>query len=139
MDDFSPLDATYHMLQWLADDPYPAIRYEVEQLLQKRVPDANLSRFTVTGPPDWLTGASPSPQDETKALLVRCGVAIPFNLDVKSMTAGDETFSGIFTWAASQLDTPERALHQIWFDINGDLTRFGKDGELRSRIFVERN
>lgn len=127
------------MLQWLADDPYPAIRYEVEQILRKQVPDAQLARFTVTGAPDWLTGAKPSPLDETKAILVRCAVAIPFDLEVKSAATGDETFGGVFTWAASYLDEPEKALHQVWFDINGDLERFGKNGELQTRIFVERH
>ena len=71
---FSKLQPTEHMLEWLSEDPYMSICAEIEQGLQQQVPGSQLTSFCVTSNPQWLTGAKPD-QDPSEMILVRTGVA----------------------------------------------------------------
>ena len=57
MDDFSKLQLTEHMFKWLADEPYAAIRLQMERAFQQQVPGSQLSALRATSEPQWLTGA----------------------------------------------------------------------------------
>lgn len=136
MNDFAALKETEHMLRWLADDPYPAIRSTVEDILQQQVADSRLVKVRVTSAPDWLTGARPSDADSAKVILVRSGVAFEFVLVVESAGTSQE-LSGVFTWVAVHLDQPGEHKHRVWMDVGGRLAEFGSDGELKNRVYFE--
>jgi len=136
MDDFTPLKETEHMLRWFADEPYAAIRSSIEEMLREQVADSWLSELRVTSEPQWLTGARPSERDSDKVILVRSGVAFEFQLTVES--AGQQhALAGVFTWVAVHLDQSGQHKHRVWLDIDGDLSRFGAEGELKNRVYFE--
>ena len=136
MDDFTKLKQTEHMLLWFADEPYAAIRSSVEDMLKEQVADSRLTSFSVLSDPQWLTGARPSDTDDSKAILVRSGVAFEFGLSVESQGQSHQ-LSGVFTWAAVHLDKPGQHKHRVWIDLNGTLVRFGSEGELKNRVYFE--
>ena len=122
------------MLRWFADEPYAAIRASVEDMLKEQVADSCLKSIKVLSDPDWLTGARPSETDETKAILVRCGVAFEFNLTVESQGCS-HSLSGVFTWVVVKLDQPGHHQQRIWLDLGGGLAQFGAEGELKTRVY----
>lgn len=136
MDDFSTLEKTEHMLRWFADEPYAAIRSSVEDILKQQVADSRLTTLRVLSEPQWLTGARPSDDDSTKAILVRSGVAFEFRLSVESRGQVHE-LSGVFTWVAVHLDQPGQHKHRVWMDIDGTMATFGSEGELKNRVYFE--
>ena len=135
MDDFSKFGPTEHMLKWLADDPYAAIRSKIEGVLQKQVPGSLLTALRVSSEPQWLTGARPSDDDPSKAILVRVGVAFEFELSVNEPTGKSHQLDGVFSWVGVHLADPEKLQHRIWFDLDGTLESFGSEGELMSRMY----
>lgn len=134
--DFSKLDQTRHMLQWFADEPYAAIRSHVENMLKQQVPDSRLLTFRVTSAPQWLTCARPSDGDQSKAILVRSGVAFEFELTAETQ-GQSHPLTGVFTWAGIDLDKPGQHKHRVWLDLKGTLAEFGSEGELAARIYFE--
>jgi hypothetical protein len=136
MDDFAKLKETEHMLQWFADEPYAAIRSNVEDMLKQQVADSHLTSFRVLSEPQWLTGARPSDTDSSKAILVRSAVAFEFGLSVQSRGQSHQ-LAGVFTWAAVHLDQPGQHKHRVWIDLDGSLVTFGSEGELKSRVYFE--
>jgi hypothetical protein len=137
MDDLTPLKKTEHMLRWLADEPFSAIRSSIEGILKEQVADSHLVESRITSEPQWLTGARPHNADRTKSILVRTGVAFEFALTVESH-AGSEQLQGVFTWVAVNLDQPGRRMQRQWMDIGGTLSAFGSGGELKARVYLER-
>jgi hypothetical protein len=135
MDNFEKLQQTEHMLKWLSDDPYNAIRSEVQGILQQQVPGSVLNSFRVLSEPQWLTGAR-QPVDGSSAVLVRTGVAFEFELSVDGGGQSHELI-GVFTWTGYNLDDPSNRRQKVWFDINGSLRTLGSDGELAARIYAE--
>lgn len=134
MDDFTNLEQTRHMLEWLADDPYQAIRSKIEDTLRQQVADSVLESLRVTSQPQWLTGARRTEEDNDKAILVRTAVVFEFELAVAS--GGQlHSLSGTFSWAGINLDDPENRQQRIWFDLGGTLAEFGSQGELANRIY----
>jgi hypothetical protein len=135
--DFTKLKETEHMLRWIAgDDPYGALRASVEKTLKEQVSDSRLKQFVVLSNPDWLTGAIPSEEDKTKAVLVRCAVAFEIALSVES--AGElHRLAGVFTWAAVNLNQPGKRKDRVWMDLSGTLATFGSEGELKNRVYFE--
>jgi hypothetical protein len=135
VDDFTKLQPTEHMLKWLADDPYAAIRSEVESMLQKQVPGSRLAAFGVSSEPQWLTGARPLDDDPDKAIVVRTGVAFEFELSVQEPNGQAHHLRGVFSWVGAHLDDLEKMQHRLWVDLDGTLTTFGSEGELMSRMY----
>jgi hypothetical protein len=135
--DVAKLKDTEHMLRWIAgDNPYEALRASIEQTLKEQVPDSRLKEFVVLSNPDWLTGAIPTEEDRTKAILARCAVAFEFALSVES--AGEShRLSGVFTWAAVNLNQPGKHKNRLWMDLDCTLATFGSDGELKNRVYFE--
>ena len=136
MDDFAALHETEHMLRWLADEPYAAIRSSIEDMLRQQVGDPHLRGLRVTSAPQWLTGARPSDKDSNKMIIVRSGVAFEFAALVQSAGQVRELV-GVFTWVGVQLDQPGHHKHRVWMDVGGKLSDFGADGELKSRVYFE--
>lgn len=135
MDDFSKLKPTEHMLLWLADDPYGAMRAEVERKLAEQVPGSRLTAFRVASEPQWLTGARPLDENPEKALLIRTGVAFAVTLEVHAPTGEAFELCGIYSWVGVHLDDLENARQRIWFDLDGSLDTFGAEGELKQRMY----
>lgn len=133
MKDFSKLNDTEHMLQWLADQPYEEIFGEVQGMLAQQVPGSVLESFVVTSEPQWLTGARKSEDEEEKVILVRTGLAFEFELAVHGNGQLHE-LSGVFSWAAGAMDEPENRHHRCWLDIGGTLDEFGASGALKERV-----
>ena len=51
MDDFAALEGTEHMLRWLADEPYTAIRSSIKDMLKEQVADSRPVGVRVTSAP----------------------------------------------------------------------------------------
>lgn len=135
MDDFSKLEPTEHMLQWLADQPYAAIRSQVEAALQKQVAGSRLTAFAVSSGPQWLTGMRPKDDEPGQGIVVRTGVAFEFRLSVQEPNGQDHALQGVFSWVGVHLDEPMNVKHRIWFDLGGTLAEFGSAGELKNRMY----
>jgi hypothetical protein len=134
MDDFSKLHQTEHMFKWLADQPFQAIRDQIESILQQQVSDSELKTLRITSEPQWLSGAKKLSADDSKVILVRAAMAFEFELTVE--TNGEIVeLGGVFSWAAVDLDQPGQRLDRNWFDINGTLETFGSQGELKQRVY----
>jgi hypothetical protein len=135
VDDYTQLKETEHMLKWLADQPYAAIRSNIEGILRQQVPDSQLATLQVLSEPQWLTGARKPDGGSDKAILVRTGVAFEFGLAVE--TAGKtHQLSGVFTWVGVDLDKPGQHKHRVWMDLNGNLETFGSEGALKTRVYM---
>lgn len=136
MDNVTLLQATQHMFEWFNPSPFQAIRNEIETILYKQVADSKLEQFTATSEPDWLTGAKKIDNDADNVILVRAGVAFEFELTVKE---NDKThfLKGVFTWVGYHFDEPKDTHIQTWFDIDGTLAEFGKDGKLMERLYLQ--
>ena len=135
MDDFSRLDASRHMLAWLADDPDATLRKYFEEWVDRCVPGARVERCEVTGGPDWLTRARRLADDPDKAILFGTGVAFEFQLRIAEPEDGPAEVRGVFSWVAMNLDRPAHFQQRIWFDVEGTLAQFGSEGELQQRIY----
>ena len=135
MNDFSKLKPTSHMLGWLSNDYEAAIRDEVTNNLCKQVPGSTLDDFAVTSDPQWLTGAVPGKDDPNLAVMVRTGVAFEFSLVVSEPTGVSHQLQGVYSWVGVNLDDPDNAQQQIWFDVGGKLAEFGSEGELKNRMY----
>jgi hypothetical protein len=137
MDDFAKLKETEHMLLWFAAEPYAAIRSSFEDMLEQQVADSRLATLQVLSEPQWLTGGRPSDTDKSKMILVRSGVAFEFGLSVESQRRAHQ-LSGVFTWVVVHLDKPGQHKQRVWMDIDGTLAKFGSEGELKNRVYFER-
>jgi hypothetical protein len=137
MDDFSKLEPTKHMLEWLADDPFIAIRSEVERILQQQVTGSQLKMFRVESEPQWLTGARPGSDDSNKAILVRTGVAFEFRLIVEEPSGQAHDLQGTYSWVGAHLDDPKAAKQKLWLDFGSTLATHGSEGELMVRMYFD--
>jgi hypothetical protein len=135
--DFTKLESTLHMLQWLSKEPFRTIAEEITSVLNQSVSGAALQGFKVVSEPDWLTGALPSSDESAQAIVVRAGVAFPFELRV--VTPSKEVFDlrGVFSWVGIALNRPDQAKQRTWFDIDCDMSSFGSGGALRERMYFE--
>jgi hypothetical protein len=133
--DFEPLKRSEHMLQWLAADPIATLQSEFVTILNQQVPGSTLLGLQVRGEPEWLTGAVPTDGDRSKAVLVRTGVAFEFALSVKTPDRKVYDLTGVFSWVGVHLNDPAQRKQRTWFDLNGNLSTFGANGELKSRMY----
>jgi hypothetical protein len=134
MNDFSKLKPTEHMLKWLDEDPYVSIYEEVEQGLQKQVPESRLTAFRVMSDPQWLTGGKPD-KDSSEMLLVRTGVAFEFELEVREPNNLTHELQGVFSWVGVHLDDPENMESRVWIDLSATLDTHGSRGKLPGRMY----
>jgi hypothetical protein len=137
MDDFFKLHPTEHMLQWLSDEPYNAIREQIESTLQRQVPGSRLVEFGVTSDPQWLNGARPGGDDPDKLILVRTGVAFEFNLVVHEPSGQAHQLQGTYSWVGVHLDDPGNAQQRVWLDLGATLETHGSEGELMGRMYFD--
>ncbi|SQI33844.1 Uncharacterised protein [Leminorella richardii] len=135
MDDFSLLLDTEHMFKWLANEPFPTIRSDIESLLCQSVVGSRLLSFQATSKPQWLTGGRRESEDAKQVILVRSGVAFEFMLSVQSPTGDVFDLQGVYSRCGYYLDEPEKRKYRCWLDIDGDLTTLGEEGELMSRLY----
>ena len=135
MHDFSRLEPTSHMFEWLSSDPQAAILDEITTNLRNQVPNSELEEFAVTSDPQWLTGAVPGQDDPNLATLVRTGVAFEFSLVVRVPSGESHRLQGVYSWVGVNLNDPENAQQRIWFDVGGHLSEFGSEGELQTRVY----
>ncbi len=134
--DFTRLDESKHMLEWLHPDPYTDIRTEIQSILNGQVAGSTLDGFQVISNPEWLTGGTKDPSDPSKVIVTRAGVAFSFILQVTSPVGNTEDLSGVYTWVAASLDDPPNAKQKVWFDLGADLSEYGSDEMLKERIYL---
>ena len=127
-DDFSPLLEADHWLGWLGLDPAALIREEVADILRTQDEGSELRWLRITDTPRFLTGGKPG---DGKVVVVRTGLAAPFELVVKAGNGEDFRLTGIFTWVAGGLDA-ERA-DRVWLDLGMDLA--AGEAALATRIY----
>lgn len=133
--DFEPLKASEHMLKWLAEEPIASLRQQFETILAEQVPGSVLLGLKVNDEPEWLTGAVPTKDDPSKAILARTGVAFGFTLSVKTPEGAVYDLAGVFSWVGVHLDDRSKTKQRTWFDLNGDLATLGASGELKARMY----
>lgn len=126
------LQATKHMFEWLAEKPFEEIISNIENMLSEQVSGTKVTNFEASSDPEWLTGAIPCEDDETKVVLVRTGVAFEFQLTVDA-NGNIEELSGVYSWVRKKVE--EEFKVRTWFDINGTLAEFGDKGALAERIY----
>lgn len=129
---FEKLEETKHMLEWLSDNPFEEITTTTENLFIRQSPSTKMLAFEVTSEPQWLTGGRKKEEDETKMILVRCGMAVACDFTLQDDN-GTYDLTGVFTWVGASLDTQPQT--RIWMDLDGTLDEFGSEGALRERIF----
>lgn len=128
---FEKLEETKHMLEWLSDNPFEEITGTLEKMFIQQSASTQMLSFEVTSEPQWLTGGRKS-EDETKMILVRCGVAVACDFTLKDDN-GVYDLNGIFTWVGANLDSQPAT--RIWMDLDGTLEEYGSEGALRERMF----
>ena len=122
---FNMLNASYHMLQWLADAPYQHICQNIEQLLCQQIPDGRLLDIAATSMPQWQTVEVREEENGQTVAISRTGMAFEFVLHV-SGNGQTHKLTGVYTWAGSRLNRPPAEQRQrVWLDLNGTLADFG--------------
>lgn len=137
MDDFSKLDDTRHMLNWLcpSGDPYVDIKNSLQDILAEQVKGTQIDSLVITESPQWLSGGRPDPDDEGKIILVRCAVAMALRAKLSTPSGEAHTLPAIFTWAGAGLDDPQTSRQRTWLDVQGGLPEFGSEGLLQERVY----
>ena len=133
--DFTRLDSSDHMLEWIFSDPKKAIWHEIEKILIEQVETSELKRLLVTSTPDWLTTGKPTDGEDGPISVNACAFAFEFELDVTSEPDQTHTLAGVFSFVALNLHlTKEKRYYRSWFDVDGRLAQLGSEGELKSRF-----
>lgn len=133
-DDFVKLADSEHWLDWLGEQPAVAVRDSIAGILDEQVPGAVLEWIKVLDDPRYLTGGRPQPDDESKMIVTRAGIALSFALSVTSPGRRRETLQGAFSWVAVGLDRPGKRKDRVWLDLRADLD--WAETELRNRIYL---
>src|SRR5262249_23635651 len=76
--DFSPLTGSGHWLGWLGDDPAQVVRGEIEGILRRQVPTAQLEWVHLLAEPYYLTGGRKLPDEPGQMVVTRAALAVPF-------------------------------------------------------------
>lgn len=123
--DFQMLNASYYMLQWLADAPYAHICYNIEQLLRQKIADSCLLDIAATSMPQWQTEEVREEENGQTTAASCTGMAFEFVLHV-SGNGQTHKLTGVYTWAGSHLNRPPAEQRQrVWLDLNSTLADFG--------------
>jgi hypothetical protein len=132
-EDFSLLTESQHMLEWLADEPFKAIRASFHNWVKRQVAGSEVESLRFLAAPEWLTRMRRQVENSENGVLVRAGFAVLFEAGVFQPSGERHLLSGVFTWVATHLDTPN-AKHQMWFDLDGTLDSHGSNGALAERL-----
>lgn len=135
--DFSEFNETKHMLEWLHPNAIDAIRDAFSENLNTQVKNSELLGLHVTAKPDWLTGTRPKGDDESKAILIRVGLAFSFELSVKTPEGVVHDLKGVYSWVSVNMDDPENIAQRTWTDLDGELNEYGSEGYLKERVYFE--
>lgn len=135
--DFSKLEETKHMLEWLTPAPYDAIVAIIKGMLNEQVDGTEVSQFSVDTDPQWLTAGFQSEEEEGQMVVSRCAVAFAFSLAATPPEQDDVDVRGIFTWAISGLEDREKAQQRYWMDLEGSMDDFGSEGHLKERLYFD--
>lgn len=119
-DDFHVLTSPDHYLGWMGDDPATAARREIEGLLRRQVPTATLRWVRLYGEPAFLTGGRRDPDNPNLMVLTRAALAVSFELEVRSAN-GTERLCGVFSWAASGIDSARCEHERVYLDIDAEM------------------
>ncbi len=132
-DDFTRLESSHRWLGWLPDTPGAAVRSSVERIIVAQVPGSALEWIKVIDDPAFLTGGRRIPDDPTRVIVTRAGLAAPFALSAQPPTGPREVLTGVFTWVAHGLDTPKSRRDRVWFDVG--MTARQAEELLQQRIY----
>jgi arsenate reductase-like glutaredoxin family protein len=132
MEDFTKLDETKHMLEWLAENPYDALIAILSDSLQQQVEGSEVKSFLVTSDPHWLTAGRKKEDDETKMILTKTGVAFEFEA-VARENGSDHQLKGVIMWVGYDLDQPGNQRTQFWLDLDSGLEESKE--ELMHRLY----
>ena len=135
-DDFSKLSESGHWLGWLGEAPSAAVREGIAELLDEQVAGAVLEWVKVPDAPRYLTGGRLQPGDQSRLVVTRAGLALPFVLSVSTPDGSRDTLTGVFSWVSVNLDRPRARQDQVWLDLRADLDE--AEETLRSRIYEPR-
>jgi len=134
--DFSRLDDSKYMLNWLKPDRYAHILDEVESLLGDMAEGAQLARFEAIAKAEFITGAASSADVSGENLVWAKSIfAFPFQLTVHAPGRGHDDLEGVYSKAASGLHRPSgEQKSQVWFDLNGTMAEFGEFELMKQRL-----
>ena len=132
---FEQFDETTHMLDWFHPSPIEAIKSQFRESLDEQVKGSVLLGLHVIDKPQWLTGAIPQENDESKAVLVRLALAFIFKLSVSTPEGETHDLEGVYTWASVNMNDPQQKKQRTWMDLNGTLEEFGSNGALSERLY----
>jgi hypothetical protein len=116
-DDFTPLESPDHWLGWLPDTPSSAVRSSIEGIIVEQVPGSVVQWVKVVHEPAFLTGGRRVPDAPTRVIVTRAGLAAPFALGVHPPAGRPEILTGVFSWIAVGLDTPDNRRDRVWLDL----------------------
>lgn len=137
MHNFSRLEQTKHMLEWLNDDPYSAIVTMAENVFSQQVSGSKIVEFVVTSEPDWLTGGLPEADNPDKMVLVRAAVAFECAIKIGSPDGQLHELQWVFTLAGVNLNNDRLRSQRLWVDLGGVLEEFGSQGALMTRVYFD--
>ncbi|MGC0417562.1 hypothetical protein [Embleya sp. AB8] len=120
-DDFAKLVEDEPWLDWLGENPVGAIRESVTECFADQAPGAELTWMKILDPPRGATSGRPAPDDEQFLIPTRTALAVYFAAQIVAPDRARATVCGIFTWAATGLDTPADRRDRIWLDLDADL------------------
>ena len=133
-DDLSQLTDTSHWLGWLGDDPAAALRASVVDVLTGQDADAELEWLLIVDVPEYLTGGRKDPDDSSKLIMTRAGLAAPFALSVRSADGTREVLWGAHSIVAVGLDEgASEHIVRAWFDLWSTLEDAAE--RLRARVY----
>lgn len=121
LDDFRIFDHSAHMLFWLGDEPFKAIRTEIESGFARQDPGCSVESIKCSGQPYFLTGARKDPDDPSRVILSRMGVAFQTAVVVITSGAARVELDAVCSIVGTNLDDPENTSLRLDFDIPGDL------------------
>ncbi|MFC9927857.1 hypothetical protein [Streptomyces sp. NPDC127190] len=132
-DDFAKLVDSQHWLGWLGEQPAVAVRDSIAGILADQVAGADLEWIKILDVPRYLTAGRPRPDDASRLVVTRAGIALSFALGVTSPGREREILQGVFSWVAVGLDRPGERKDRVWFDLRADLD--WAETQLRERIY----
>jgi len=139
MHDFSHLDESKHMFEWLSPNrcPYEAIQELIKIHFKEKIKRTEVITITALGKPNWKIATKPKENDSDKSILQRCAVAVPLSLRLKKPFKRIITQDIILTWAACGLANNQSRKARYWIDLNGIISALEADEKLTERLYFD--